>query len=112
MAKLLRVIYFIFIVLCAALFVSTSLLAQTELGAVQGHVQDQQGRAISGASVNLKNPSTSFNRTAQTDASGFYSFLGVPLTGNYVLSVNASQFSAAEQKDILLRAGGTAVFNF
>src|SRR5690349_893732 len=112
MARLLRVTCIIVLVMCAASFVSTNLLAQTDLGSVQGQVQDQQGRAISGASVNLKNPATSFNRTAQTDPSGFYSFLGVPLTGNYVLLVSAPQFSTAQQEDILLRAGGTAVFNF
>ena len=91
---------------------STYLVAQTDLGAVQGHIQDQQNRPIGGASITLKNPNTSFNRTVQTDSSGFYSFIGVPVTGNYVLNVNAPQFIAAEQRAISLRAGGTAVFDF
>ena len=62
--------------------------------------------------MTLRNVTTNYQRTAQTDASGNYSFIGVPLTGQYVLTVNAAQFSPAEQKDILLRAGGTAVFDF
>src|SRR5208283_2399411 len=63
--------------LFAAFWSSTYLAAQTDLGAVQGHVQDQQSKAMAGASVTLRNPSTAFDRTVQTDASGNYSFLGV-----------------------------------
>jgi len=111
MAIRLRVTHLLtFAVLACCL--TTPLIAQTDLGALQGHVQDQQSKAIAGASVTLRNPSTAFDRTVQTDASGNYSFIGVPLTGSYVLTVNAPQFKQAEQKDINLRAGGTAVFDF
>ncbi|MGC2108881.1 MAG: TonB-dependent receptor [Candidatus Korobacteraceae bacterium] len=75
-------------------------------------MQDQQSQAIAGASVTLRNPSTAFERTAKTDASGNYSFIGIPLTGQYVLTVNASQFKEAQQSDISLRAAGTAIFDF
>src|SRR5436190_18465212 len=99
MRRLLRVAFpavlAVFFALC-----SPHLLAQTDLGTVQGHVHDQRDRAIAGASVTLKNPSTSFKRTVQTDSSGFYSFLGVPVTGSYLLNVNSPQFTAAEQRDI------------
>ncbi len=98
--------------LLACCLLPTIAFAQTDLGAVSGHVQDQQSRAISGASVNLRNPATNFDRTVQTNSSGNYSFLGIPLTGQYVLTVNAAQFKAVEQKDIFLRAQGTAVFDF
>ncbi len=108
----LRVAHLLALALFAAFWSSTYLAAQTDLGAVKGHVQDQQSKAIAGASVTLRNPSTAFDRTVQTDASGNYSFIGVPLTGSYVLTVNAPQFKQAEQKDINLRAAGTAVFDF
>jgi hypothetical protein len=111
MANHLRVAGYV-LVLLAAFFASTYLSAQTDLGTVKGHVQDQQNKSITGASVTLRNPSTSFTFTTQTNGSGNYSFLGVPLTGEYVLTVNAPQFSAAKQKGILLRAGGTAIFDF
>jgi len=111
MARLLRISRFLVLALFAAV-ASTCVLAQTDLGAVQGHVQDQQGNAITNASVTLRNPNSNFNRTLQTDSSGNYAFIGVPLTGHYVLTVSAAQFKQAEQNDILLRAGGTAVFNF
>ncbi len=108
----LRAVVYLFLALSAVAWTSTYLMAQTNLGAVQGHVQDPQNKAIAGASVTLRNPSTAFTQTAQTDSSGYYSFIGVPLTGSYVLTVSAPQFQQAEQKDILLRAGGTAVFDF
>jgi hypothetical protein len=98
--------------LLACFLLTIPVLAQTDLGIVQGHVQDPQSRAISGAPVTLRNPAIGFERTVQTNGSGDYSFLGVPLTGEYVLTVNAAQFSPAEQKGIQLRALGTAVFNF
>ncbi len=107
----LRAVVYLSLAFFAVLWASTYLVAQTDLGAVQGHVQDQQNKAIAGASVTLRNPSTSFSQTVQTDSSGHYSFIGVPLTGNYVLTVSAPQFQQAEQKNILLRAGGTAVFD-
>jgi hypothetical protein len=75
-------------------------------------VQDQQSRAIAGASVTLRNAATNFDRTVHTDNAGTYAFIGIPLTGRYVLTVDAPQFKSAEQKDILLRAQGTAVLDF
>jgi len=98
--------------LLAFCFSGAFVAAQTDLGAVRGLVQDQQTRAIAGASVTLRNPATNFDRTVQTDNSGNYSFLGVPLTGQYVLTVKAPQFNTVERTGILLRAQTTAVFNF
>src|SRR5579862_3342008 len=98
--------------LLAFCFSGAFVAAQTDLGAVRGLVQDQQARAIAGASVTLRNPATNFDRTVQTDNSGNYSFLGVPLTGQYVLTVKAPQFNTVERTGILLRAQTTAVFNF
>jgi hypothetical protein len=112
MAKLLRAGHFAVLVLLALCLTSTCAFAQTNLGTVRGHVQDQQGRAITAASIMLRNADTNFDLTTSTNSSGDYSFQGLPLTGQYQLSVNAPQFKSAEQKTILLRAGGTAVFDF
>ena len=101
-----RVFRAVLCVLFACCLSSTFLSAQTDLGTVRGHVQDQQSQAITGASVELRNPATDFDRKVQTDSSGNYSFIGVPLTGEYVINVSAPQFKPVEQKDLLLRAGG------
>ena len=112
MTNRLRAFAAVFCALSACCLSPTLLSAQTDLGNVRGHVQDQQSKAIASASVELRNPATNFDRKAQTDSSGNYSFIGVPLTGQYVMTVNAPQFKPAEQKDILLRAQGTAVLDF
>ncbi len=112
MKNRLRVTHFALCSLLACCLSTTFLSAQTDLGNVRGHVQDQQNQAIAGASVELRNPATDFDRKVQTDSSGNYSFIGVPLTGHYVMTVNASQFKPLEQKEILLRAEGTAVLDF
>ena len=90
----------------------TNVLAQTDLGALQGRVQDQHGSPIAGATVVLRNPATAFNRTSQTDATGDFSFAGIPLTGQYVVSVSAPQFKTVERGDIQLRAATTATVEF
>src|ERR1700751_1945295 len=104
MTKRLGVIHFAVYSLFVCCSLTTFLSAQTDLGNVRGRVQDQQAKAIAGASVELRNTATDFDREVQTDRSGNYSFIGVPLTGQYVITVNASQFKPLEQKDILLRA--------
>jgi hypothetical protein len=112
MAIYLRVVrFFVFCVFALGL-ASTALIAQTDLGALRGHVQDQQGHPISGASVTLRNPATALDRTVQTDSSGDYSFTGIPLTGQYVLSATAPQFKTVEQSNIQLRAATTATVDF
>jgi hypothetical protein len=75
--------------LLAACLASIPLVAQTDLGTLKGHVQDHHGNAIAGAPVTLRDPATAFDRTVQTDASGNFSFAGIPLTGQYVVSVAA-----------------------
>jgi len=91
---------------------SIQLLAQTDLGAVRGHVRDQRGDAINNATITLRNPATSFDRTVQTDSSGNFSFSGVPLTGQYVVSASAPQFKGVDKQDVQLRAGTIATVDF
>ena len=83
--------------------------AQTrDQGALNGRVQDPQGKAVAGAEVRLRNESTGVDRTAHTNEEGMYAFLGVPLTGRYSLTVSAGPFTPVERKDLELTAGGMA----
>ncbi len=87
--------------------------AQTrDLAALRGQVRDSQGGAVKGAQVTLRNASTGAERQIQTNEQGEYAFVGLPLTGEYDLSVSAAQFKPAEQKGIELRAGVTATIDF
>lgn len=89
-----------------------TIAAQTDLGAIRGRVQDRQDNAITSASVVLRNPATSWERKAITDTNGDFSFVGVPLTGEYTVSVTAPQFKAAQQDKVQLRAATAATVNF
>src|SRR5664279_3152666 len=97
----LGVFFFPIYAIFAMAFVTTNLLAQTDLGALKGHVQDQHGSAIAGARVTLRNPATAFNRNVHTDATGNFSFTGIPLTGQYVVSVAAPQFKTVERLSLI-----------
>lgn len=107
-----RVLLFVSLVLLVFQSLTIQLAAQTDLGAIRVHVQDQSGSSLAGATVTVRNPATSWERTAQTDGSGDYSFVGVPLTGQYTVSVAAAQFKTAQQNDVQLRAGSIATLNF
>ena len=111
MAIRLRVTH-LFILTLLAGSLTTQLVAQTDLGAVKGHIQDQKGLAITGATVTLRNSTTAFERTAKADSGGNFSFTGIPLTGQYMVSVTAPQFKAVQRDNVQLRAGTTATVDF
>src|SRR5271169_2723286 len=87
MAIRLRVTNLLFLVLLAG-SLTTQLVAQTDLGAMKGHFQDQKGMAVTGATVTLRNSTTAFERTAKADSGGNFSFTGIPLTGQYTVAVS------------------------
>ncbi len=106
-------VYFALTALIVALMVSPSAKAQTrDLAELKGQVRDSQSKAISGAQVTLTNKDTGIARDTRTDAGGNYSFLGVPLTGHYVVAVKASQFAPAERSDIQFKADEAATVDF
>jgi outer membrane receptor protein involved in Fe transport len=102
--------------LLAAIFLLaavTSSLAQTiDLSAVTGRVLDPQGKSIAGANVTLNNTGTGLTKSAKTDSGGDYKFAGLPITDNYVVKVEASGFTSAQQQNIVLRANQAAVVDF
>ncbi|HVO63865.1 MAG TPA: TonB-dependent receptor [Terriglobales bacterium] len=108
----LRLVVSICLVLLVCQVVTLNLIAQTDLGALKGRVLDKQGAVITGAKVTLRNPATAWERTSQTDGSGDYSFVAVPLTGEYTVSVSAPPFKIAQQDKVEFRAATTATVNF
>ena len=65
-------------------------------GTVRGIVHDPQHRPITGATVEIKSTNSAWSRTMKTDDNGEFSFPAVPL-GDYVVTVKAAGFNAAEQ---------------
>lgn len=87
--------------------------AQTrDLAALTGQVRDTQGAAIKDAEVTLRNSSTGFERKNRSSEAGTYAFLGLPLTGQFEVSVNAAGFREMQRDKLELRAGETATVDF
>ena len=65
-------------------------------GSVHGTVLDPSGAVITGATVEIKNPVSGYDRTATTDQAGSFQFTNLPYNP-YHLSVTAGGFKTATQ---------------
>src|SRR5437899_8190505 len=96
---------FILIVLCFTAATAGLLHGQALGGAgtVQGKVVDPSGAVVPGATVQISNPVTGYQRQTTTDAAGAFVFRNVP-QNPYHVSVQASGFDTAQQ-DVDVRSG-------
>jgi hypothetical protein len=78
-------------ILLLSLLTASSISAQTGSSMVSGSVLDNQGQAIVGARVTLKNEGKNFTRAVTTDDSGSFTFTIVP-PDTYSLEVEATGF--------------------
>ena len=90
------------------LFLSLTVFAQSQstTGLIQGTVVDPNGAIVNGASVNVKNTETGFERTVTSNSDGFFSAPLLPL-GKYRVTVTASGFSNSILENIELSVGQT-----
>jgi hypothetical protein len=79
--------------------------------ALQGTISDQSDATIKGAKVAITSSEQGWTRSADTSDAGFYKFELLP-AGVYSIKVNASGFSTAEAKDVVLQVGATTTQNF
>lgn len=80
----------------------TPVLFAEVTGGIQGTVTDPSGATVPNATVTLKNPETGLDRRVQTDGSGTYQFLSVPVGDQYNLQVEAQGFRTSVQNGIKL----------
>src|SRR5689334_11324554 len=83
------------LLLVCTLALSTTLIAQTSTGEVNGTVTDASGAAVPGASVKLTNNATQVTLQATTNGSGQYFLIHV-LPGSYSLKVDKPGFTTVE----------------
>ena len=91
----------------AALAVCCSAQAQTA-GAISGTVTDPSGAVVSGAAVNIENPTSHLSRSATSDSEGHFQFSNLPMS-SYHLTVTAPGFSPAAQDVAVASAVPVAV---
>src|SRR5580704_14925394 len=93
----------------ALLSFSLLLAAQTpDTAAIHGRVVDPSHAPAAGVAIKITNSLTSVDRTAQTDASGDFSLLGLPIAGTYTITATKSGFTDAKVDKITLEGGTTA----
>jgi hypothetical protein len=73
-------------------------------GNISGYVKDASGAAIPGVDVTAVMAEQQTTRTAQTDAQGFYNFVGLP-PGHYDISFAASGFDKQVRSGVELTVG-------
>ena len=86
------------ILVSAFLFTGSLLLAQSggSSGSINGTVTDPTGAVVPGATVEIHNPVSQFDRTAVTDKSGNFSIANIPFNP-YHLTATASGFAGTAQ---------------
>ena len=77
--------------------------AQTVTAQVTGIVIDRDGGLVPGATVTIRNPSTSFRRDLVTGPDGAFAFVDL-LAGTYDLTVALQGFKTFARKDIIVAA--------
>jgi hypothetical protein len=85
----------------AAALAAVAGYAQSTGGRIRGTVTDSTGGAVVGATVTLINEATQNTRTAQTGATGEYTFIEVPV-GSYEIDVTSQGFKKYARKGVPL----------
>jgi hypothetical protein len=83
----------------------------TTSAALQGTITDQSDAFMKSVKVEITSKEQGWTRTTETTDTGFYRFELLP-AGIYSIKVNASGFSTAEAKDVVLQVGATTTQNF
>ena len=100
----------IIVALLILVALSSSASAQVTGGAISGTVTDEASAAVAGATVSILNVAKGETRTATTNERGFYSVPNL-VPGNYDVTVSASGFSTAVQKNLLIEVGQEVTTN-
>src|SRR5437016_4966288 len=91
-----RYLVFVFALMASAL----PLLAQVNDATLNGLITDQSQAAVADATVTAQNQATNFTQVAHTDASGYYSFLSLPI-GTYAVTAKQTGFEPVSAQVLL-----------
>jgi hypothetical protein len=109
--KLYRTVCALTLVLCmSASALPAMAQSQASSGQVAGVVADNQGAAVTGATVKVSNTQTGFERTMTTDDDGLYKFVLLP-PGIYTITAEASGFATATVSNVEVVVGRTVDVN-
>jgi hypothetical protein len=86
------------------------MVAQQTLGGLTGVVTDTSGALIPNAAVTAVDENTSLTRTTQTNGSGVYLLVNLPI-GSYTLTYTANGFEVQKSEHIAVQANRTGTVN-
>jgi hypothetical protein len=81
-------------------------MAQTTISTIEGTIKDAQDSVVAGAQVVVKSQSLGIERTATSDANGFYRITALP-AGNYTLTISHTGFATRTFDNIELTLNRT-----
>jgi hypothetical protein len=81
-------------------------LGQTTISNIEGTIRDPQGSVVAGAQIVVKSTSLGIERTATSDAEGFYRIAALP-AGNYSLTVTHTGFARRDFDNVELTLNRT-----
>lgn len=87
-------------------FISVFGQSQATTGLIQGTVFDPNGALVQGASINVKNLETGFERTVTSNSDGFFTAPLLPL-GKYRVTTTASGFTDSVLENVVVSIGQT-----
>jgi hypothetical protein len=94
----------------AVLLFSSAAMAQVDKGTVTGTLTDPAAASVPNAKVTIRYPATGLTRSGETNASGAYLLVGLPV-GHVVLETEKSGFRAI-RTEFDLAVGETRTLNF
>ncbi len=97
-------------VLCAIALFAPLAHAQQTLGGLTGTVTDTSGASVPATTVTIVSDQTKLTRTANTNETGVYSFVDLPI-GNYTITFTHSGFLTTNIPSIQVQANRTVTVN-
>jgi outer membrane receptor protein involved in Fe transport len=85
--------------------------AQGTTGSFEGQVTDEQGLALPGVTVAVRNTAIGFERSGTTDSTGHFSIPGLPV-GRYDVTTSMSGFAAQSRKGQTVNVAATTNLDF
>jgi hypothetical protein len=100
----------ILVLLCCAALGGVAVMDAQTLGGIVGTVMDSSGAVLPGTTVTLVNDQTTLTRTQQTNETGAYDFVSLPI-GTYTLTIAHDGFETQKIPAITVQADRTATVN-
>ena len=92
----------IFFSILVVIALVTSAQAQLTRGSIAGTIRDNNGAAISGATIAITNTATNISRTTTSNEDGFYRIAALE-PGDYTVVIEKTGFEKIEARNVAVR---------